>query len=82
LLHRHGYLKLASWSGGSFSGNAQEESRKINVERAKVDADIDVDSIEKFTDKLPHLIDVDPTLEKQHHLISPELYSRYLFSYD
>jgi hypothetical protein len=58
LLHRHGYLKLASWSGGSFTGNAQEESQKINEERAKVDADIDVESIEKFTDKLPHLFHI------------------------
>ena len=48
----------------------------INEVRAKADADIHMTSIDKFTGKLPHIIDIDPTTEKQHHVIKPELYSR------
>ena len=53
-----------------------KEYREANIKRAQGEKSIDVASIDKIMNRLPAIIDIDPTLEKQHSNISPELYSR------
>ena len=60
-----------------YTGDTLKEFRAINEKRSQEDGNIDVKSIDVFVKRLPNIFDVDPTLEKQHSLINPELFSRY-----
>ena len=76
-MHNRGFFKKSiEWSAGSFTGNSAKEIKEEAEKRAKIDNVIDIDSFDNFASKLPNIIDIDPSLEKQHAELNPELYSR------
>ena len=77
LLHHHGLLhKSIEWSAGSLVGNSVKEVREEAKRRARKDRSVDLDAFDKFVNKLPNIIDVDPSVEKQHDSLNPSLYAR------
>ena len=77
LLHRHGLLRNSiEWSAGSFVGNTAKEVREEAKRRSKKDTLVDLDAFDRFVQNLPNIIDVDPSVDKQHTALNPSLYAR------